>query len=264
VSRIGAAFAAAAGEERAALVPFLTAGWPDRDACLRLLVGLADAGADVIELGVPFSDPVADGPTIQRASQRALAGGTTFERALELAAAFRRERPTPLLLFTYLNPLLRRGVARAADELAAAGGDGVLVCDLPADEAPEVREEVRRRGLDVVALVAPTSRPERVASLAAASSGFVYLLARLGVTGAGGGAADLGPRVAAVRRVTPLPVAVGFGVADEEGARRAAALADGVVVGSALLDRIEAAGPEAGLAFARALRAALARPRRRF
>jgi tryptophan synthase alpha chain len=264
VSRIGAAFAAAAADGRAALVPFVTAGWPDRGTSLRLLVGLADAGADVIELGVPFSDPVADGPTIQRASRRALAGGTTLDGALELTAAFRRERPTPLLLFSYLNPLLRRGIGRAADGLAAAGGDGVLVCDLPADEAPEVRDRLRRPGLDVVTLVAPTSSPRRAATLASASSGFVYLLARLGVTGAGGGAPDLESRIAALRRVTALPVAVGFGVADEAGARRAAALADGVVVGSALMDRIENAGPEAGLAFARALRAALARPSRRF
>lgn len=259
VSRIEGAFRAAAREGRAALVPFLTAGWPDRASCLRLLVGLADAGADVIELGVPFSDPVADGPTIQRASQRALAGGTTLQSALELVSEFRHERATPLLLFSYLNPLMRRGVARAADALAAAGGDGVLVCDLPGDEAPDVREAFRSRGLDCVALVAPTSPEARVRVLAAASSGFVYLVARLGVTGAGGGASHLEDRVARLRRVSTLPVAVGFGVADEASARRLATLVDGVVVGSALLDRIEEDGPDAGLAFARRLRAALAR-----
>jgi tryptophan synthase alpha chain len=254
---IGRAFARARAEGRAALVPFLTAGCPDPERCLALLVGMADAGTDVIELGVPFSDPVADGPTIQRASDRALARGMTLARAIELAAAFRRERSTPLLLFTYVNPVLRHGVQETARELVAAGADGILVCDLPPEEAPELLERFRAAGLDTVSLVAPTSTEERIGALAARSSGFVYLIARTGVTGAGGGDARMAGQVAAIRRHTALPVAVGFGVADAEGAHRLATLADGVVVGSAFLDRIEAAGPAAGLELLRSLRAAL-------
>ena len=257
-SGIGAAFERARGEGRAALVPFLTAGYPDA-GCLDLLAGMADAGADVIELGVPFSDPVADGPTIQRASQQALAGGMTLPRALELAAAFRGRRPTPLLLFTYLNPVLRHGVERTARELARAGADGVLVCDLPAEEAPEVRAAFRAAGLDYVALVAPTSPEARVRALAHLSSGFVYLIARTGVTGAGGGYSRLERQVAALRRHSALPVAVGFGIAGPEGARKVAALADGVVVGSAFIDRIEGSGPAAALDFLRSLGSGLLR-----
>jgi tryptophan synthase alpha chain len=256
---IAKAFARARDEGRAALVPFLTAGYPDPETCLSLLVGMADAGADVIELGVPFSDPVADGPTIQRASEKALAAGMTFARALELGAAFRRERATPLLLFTYLNPLLRRGLERAARDAAGAGLDGVLVCDLPPDEAPEVRERFRAQELDYVSLVAPTSTEARLRVLARASTGFVYLIARTGVTGAGAGDARLARQVDELRRHSDLPVAVGFGIADAEGARRAAGLADGVVVGSALLERIAVAGPAAALALLREIRSALAR-----
>jgi tryptophan synthase alpha chain len=257
------AFARARAEERAALVPFLTAGYPDPVTCLSLLVGMADAGADVIELGMPFSDPVADGPTIQRASEKALAGGMTLARALELAAAFRRERATPLLLFTYLNPLLRRGLDAAARDAAGAGLDGVLVCDLPPDEAPEIRERFRAQGLDYVSLVAPTSTDARVRVLARASTGFVYLIARTGVTGAGAGDARLARQLAELRRQSDLPVAIGFGIADAEGARRAAALADGVIVGSALLERIAVTGPASALALLREIQPALTRGRTR-
>jgi tryptophan synthase alpha chain len=259
VSAIRAAFARAREEGRAALVPFLTAGYPDREACLELLLGMADVGADVVELGVPFSDPVADGPTIQRASERALAGGMSLAGALDLAAAFRRRRETPLVVFTYLNPVLRRGVSATARELARVGADGVLVCDLPAGEAPEVRAEFRAAGLDYVALAAPTSPEARLRSVAAASSGFLYLIGRTGVTGAGGAYPRLERQLAALRRLTDLPVAVGFGIAGPESARAVARIADGVVVGSALLDRIDGAGPRAGLDFLRSVRAALAR-----
>jgi tryptophan synthase alpha chain len=254
---IGKAFALARAEGRAALVPFLTAGYPTHEACLPLLVGMADAGADVIELGVPFSDPVADGPTIQRASEVALEQGTTLERALALAGAFRRERTTPLVLFTYLNPLLRRGIEAAARDLARAGADGVLVCDLPPEEAPEIGEQLRAQGLDYVTLVAPTSSEQRVRALAQAATGFVYVIARTGVTGAGGEDARLARQVAAVRRHTRLPVVVGFGIADAESARRAAGVAEGVVVGSGFLDRIAAAGPGPALDLLREIRMAL-------
>jgi tryptophan synthase alpha chain len=255
---IGRAFARARAEGRAALVPFLTAGFPDPEVCSSLLLGMADAGADVIELGVPFSEPVADGPIIQRASERALAGGMTLERALALAAAFRQRRATPLVLFSYLNPLLARGIEAAAGAATRAGLDGILVCDLPPDEAPEIRERFLSAGLDYVSLVAPTSAEARVQTLARASTGFVYLIARTGVTGEEGEDERLAGQVAALRGCTDLPVAVGFGIGDAQSARRAAALADGVVVGSAFLDRIAAAGADAGLALLREIRLALA------
>jgi tryptophan synthase alpha chain len=256
--RIGQAFAETRAEGRAALLPFLTAGFPDPGTCARLLLGMADAGADVIELGVPFSDPVADGPTIQRASERALAGGMTLERALALAAAFRRERTTPLVLFTYLNPLLARGIETAARDASGAGIDGVLICDLPPDEAPEIRERFLAAGLDYVTLVSPTTAPVRVSTLARAATGFVYLIARTGVTGSGTEDRRLASQVAALRAHTDLPVAVGFGIADAASACRAAALADGVVVGSAFLDRVGTGGAAAGLALLHEIRLALA------
>jgi tryptophan synthase alpha chain len=258
-SPIRAAFARAHAEARATLVPYLTAGYPDPETCLPLLVGMADAGADVIELGVPFSDPVADGPTIQRASERALGSGMSLPRAIDLAAAFRELRSTPLILFSYLNPVLRRGIESTARELARAGVAGILICDLPAEEAPEVRAAFLGEGLDYVTLVAPTSSEERVRALARLGSGFVYLIARLGVTGAGGGVSRVARQVAAVRRHCDLPVAVGFGIAGPDDARRVAEIADGVVVGSAFLDRIATAGPQAGIAFLQSLIPALHR-----
>jgi tryptophan synthase alpha chain len=251
------AFASARAEGRAALIPFLTAGFPDPETCLRLLVGLADGGADLIELGVPFSDPVADGPVIQRASERALAAGMTLDGVLALAASFRRERPTPLVLFTYLNPLFSRGIGAAAAAVSRAGIGGVLVCDLPPDEAPEIRDAFVNAALAYVTLVSPTTTPARAAALARAATGFVYLIARTGVTGAGAGDARLAAQATALRQHTDLPLAVGFGIADAASARRAAALADGVVVGSAFIDCVGRHGADAGLTLLREIRLAL-------
>ena len=251
------AFARARAEGRAALVPFVTAGFPDASTSLELLVGAADAGADVLELGVPFSDPVADGPVIQRASQRALAGGMSLSGALEIAAAFRARRSTPLLLFSYLNPILRRGVEASGRDLARAGAHGLLVCDLPVEEAAELRACVRGAGLDWVALVAPTSTPARLRSAAESGSGFLYLIARTGVTWLGPWDPRLAAQMSALRHLTDLPLAVGFGIASAEAARAAATVADGVVVGSAFLERVGTSGAAVGLAFLRGIRTAL-------
>lgn len=266
MSRIESALRRAAAERRAALVPFLVAGDPDPEETPALVAALAEAGADVVELGVPFSDPVADGPAIQRASERALARGTTLPGTLDLVRRIRRRTGVPLVLFGYLNPILAFGVPALCREAPAVGVDGLLLVDLPIEEGAEMREAFRAAGLDTIQLASPTSGAERIARIAAESRGFVYAISRTGVTGAraeiAGGLAEL---VSAVRKATSLPIAVGFGVSRPEQAREVAALADGVVVGSALVETVAAAPtPPARLAVARAftssIRAALAKP----
>jgi tryptophan synthase alpha chain len=265
VSRIEAALRSAASAKRAALIPFLVAGDPDPEETPGLVAALAGAGADVVELGVPFSDPVADGPAIQRASERALARGATLPRTLDVVRRIRARTDVPLVLFGYLNPLLAFGVAAFCREAPAAGVDGVLLVDLPLEEGEEIRDAFRAAGLDTIQLVAPTSGVDRIRRIAAASSGFVYVISRTGVTGAradlAGGVGDL---VAMVRGATSLPVAVGFGVSRPEQAREVAAIADGVVIGSALVEAIAAAGSasarvEAARGFLSAIRPALAK-----
>ena len=247
-------FADLAARRRRALVPYVTAGHPDPDRSRELLAGLDAAGADVIEVGVPFSDPLADGPVIQASSQRALEQGMSFDRTLELIA--RSAVRAPVVLFTYLNPLLAAGrdaLARAAD----AGASGVLVTDLPVGADPEREAWLGSGPLAFVRLVAPTTPPARMAEIARHGSGFVYLISRLGVTGARD---DLPPElpatVAALRAVTSLPICVGFGIARPEDAARVARLADGVVVGSAIV-RAAGEGVDRALALARALRRAV-------
>lgn len=266
MSRIEAALRRAASENRAALVPFLVAGDPDPEETPALVATLAEAGADVVEIGVPFSDPVADGPAIQRASERALARGVTLRRTLDLVRRVRERTGVPLVLFGYLNPVLAFGVPAFCREAAAAGVDGLLVVDLPVEEGAGAREAFRAAGLDTIQLAAPTSGPERIHRIAAESRGFVYAISRTGVTGAraqmAGGIEDL---VATIRGATSLPVAVGFGVSRPEQARAVASLADGVVVGSALVEAIAAAGSlparlDAARAFTSAIRAALGKP----
>ena len=261
MSRIEAALRRAASENRAALVPFLVAGDPDPEETPALVATLAEAGADVVEIGVPFSDPVADGPAIQRASERALARGVTLRRTLDLVRRVRERTGVPLVLFGYLNPVLAFGVPAFCREAAAAGVDGLLVVDLPVEEGAGAREAFRAAGLDTIQLAAPTSGPERIHRIAAESRGFVYAISRTGVTGAraqmAGGIEDL---VATIRGATSLPVAVGFGVSRPEQARAVASLADGVVVGSALVEAIAAAGSlparlDAARAFTSAIRA---------
>lgn len=220
-----------------------------------MLEQAAAAGADMIELGLPFSDPVADGPVIQASSHAALAGGMTVAGALALVAEARP--PVPVILMSYLNPLLRYGLERFAADAAAAGVAGVLVTDLPAGADAGSEAALRSSGLPLVRLVAPNTAGARLAEVIAAAEGFVYLVTRLGVTGAGQSAASLGETVAAIRRLTPLPVAAGFGIAAPADAARLARLADGVVVGSALVRRLGEGGVAAGVGFVRELRAAL-------
>ncbi len=224
------------------LVPFLTAGFPDDERCRAALRGVKEAGCRLVEIGVPFSDPVADGPVIQAASQRALAQGMTPARALELAAWAAKELDLAVALMGYLNPVLRRGARAFAEATAAAQAVGVIVPDLPLEEAGGLRAELAARQVDLISLVAPTTGPARLRAVAAAAGGFLYLVSVAGVTGAAAGAGDgLEDYVARVRAACPLPLYVGFGVGTPVQAARVAACADGVIVGSALLRRLEAA-----------------------
>lgn len=247
MSRIGAAFARARREGRAAFIPYLTAGDPMAGGTVSLARALDRAGADVLELGVPFSDPIADGPVLQRSAARALARRTNLPAVLRIAEAIRAETTLAIVLFSYFNPLLHRGLARAAREARAAGFDAVLVTDVPADEGAEAAGIFRSEGLDTVFLASPTSPASRMEQAARLSSGFLYVISRRGTTGARESLpADLRATVSRARRaanlVTPssggassLPIAVGFGIGTPRAARAAAALADGVVVGSALV-----------------------------
>ncbi|HYJ78320.1 MAG TPA: tryptophan synthase subunit alpha, partial [Longimicrobiaceae bacterium] len=249
--------AAAAAEGRAALIPYVTAGHPSPELAPDVLAMLADEGADVIELGVPFSDPLADGPTIQRSSFQAIARGVDLRWTLEALAEFRRGRDTPVVVFTYLNPVLRYGVERFLADAADAGADGVLLTDLPTGADGALERRFAASPLDLIRLVAPTTRPERVREIARGARGFLYYVSRTGVTGARRElAAGLAREVAAVRAAAQVPVAVGFGVSTPAHAATVAALADGVVVGSALVDRLSTAGVEGGRELVRALRRA--------
>lgn len=218
------------------LIPFLTAGYPDLDASLAMMHGFARAGARAIEVGIPFSDPIADGPEIQRASEWALRGGVDAGAVLDLVRRFRAEAETPVVVMTYANPILVGGAATFAREARASGVDGLIVSDLPPDESPEVWDAFDAHGLDTVLLVAPTTDPARLPHLIARCRGFVYCLARTGVTGrAAGFAGSIPDRVAELRRHTALPVAVGFGISGAADARRLKGVADAVVVGAAFM-----------------------------
>ncbi len=242
MSAISEVFARCREEKRSAFIPFLTAGDPDLETTAALLQAMADGGADLIELGVPFSDPIADGPVIQRASTRALAGGTTLSAILRLVARQRDRLGVPILLFSYYNPIHARGALSFAEQAAASGVDGVLCVDLPPDEGEGdgFIAAMRGHGLDTVFLLAPTSTKERVRRVALRSTGFVYYVARVGVTGA----RDELPKslikeVKRVRRKLVQPLAVGFGVTTPEQAGALGRVADGVVVGSELVRTIE-------------------------
>jgi tryptophan synthase alpha chain len=238
-SPLGSAFARWREEGRRAFIPFLTHGYPSLEATPRLLEALADAGADVIELGVPFSDPLADGPTIQRASWAALEGGATLRSALRLVGEMAADLP-PVVLFSYLNPVLRMGPDRFVERAREAGVAGILITDLPLGSDPELEERLAAGGADLVRLVAPTTNRTRVAEIAGRATGFLYYIARTGVTGARSElTGTLEEEVARLRELTGLPVAVGFGISRPEQARTVARVADGVVVGSALIDALE-------------------------
>lgn len=238
MSRIGQRFTDLAARRAGGLVAYVTAGDPNPAISLAVATAVAEAGADVIELGVPFSDPVADGPVIQRAAERALAAGANLGATVRMAAALRRQGvETPLVLFTYVNPVLQMGVVRFAGEAAAAGIDGVLIVDVPIEEADSLHTELGRHALDQIFLVSPTTADARLARVAALSDGFVYAISRLGVTGSRPALSDTAaPLVRRVRAVTSLPVALGFGVSRPEHVRAVWGLADAAVVGSALVE----------------------------
>jgi tryptophan synthase alpha chain len=240
MGRIGTRFAKRKAEGRPAFVAFLTAGDPSLDRTVEAAVELDAAGADVLELGVPFSDPLADGPVIQRSSERALARGVTLPGVLEAVRRIRERTDLPLLLFSYFNPLLQHGLARLSREAKAAGVDGALVTDLPPEEAGEWIEAARAEDLDTIFLASPTSPAERLRRVAEASRGFVYAVSRTGVTGERRALSDdARPLVERLRALTDVPVALGFGLSTPEQVREAAQVADGVVVGSALVRFLE-------------------------
>lgn len=233
-------------DQKPGLVIYLTAGDPSLDATREIAIAAIDAGADVIELGVPFSDPLADGPVIQRASERAVARGVSLKDVLKLAGEIRTARPSAgLVIFSYLNPILRYGMDKFADAAAAAGADGVLVTDLIVEEADEYLAEMDRVGLAPIFLAAPTSPDERLAAIATHSKGFVYAISRVGITGAQKSlASDAASLVARIRRYARLPVAVGFGISNADHVAQVGEFADAAVVGSAIVELIERSTPD--------------------
>ncbi|MGB5660306.1 MAG: tryptophan synthase subunit alpha [Thermoanaerobaculia bacterium] len=241
MSTIGAAFLRCREEKRAAFIPYLTGGDPDLETSAVLLEALAEGGADLIEVGVPFSDPIADGPVNQRAAVRALEAGTTLPGILEMIARVRTRIETPIVLFTYFNPLLAHGLQTVAEQAAISGVDGVLCVDLPPDEEDGgFREFCAAAGVDSIYLLSPTSTPERVKIVAEASSGFVYYVSRTGVTGVQKDlTSELQREVKKIRRKLDLPLAVGFGISSPEQVAAVGKVADGVVVGSALVRLVE-------------------------
>lgn len=256
--KIAAAFQAARAEGRAALVIYTTAGYPDVGQALETIVALADAGTDVLELGVPFSDPLADGPVIQKSSFDAIQGGVDLAWTLDLLRRFRETHDTPVVLFSYLNPILDFGVDRFFGEATAAGADGVLLTDLPLGADPELEARFTSSDLDLVRLIAPTTAPERARRIAEASQGFVYYISRTGVTGFSSElSSNLLPEVTALRSSTSVPVAVGFGISRPEQAAAVGSAADGVVVGTAVVDSLRREGIEGGARLVAALRGAL-------
>lgn len=239
-SRIGEAFMRLKREGRRGFIPFITAGDPDLETTRALVSELARAGATAVELGVPFSDPVADGPTIQRSSERALRGGVSLNDVLSVVADARRETDVPVVLFGYFNPILNFGVERFAEEAARAGADAALVTDLVPEESADFNAALARRGLEQIFLVAPTTSDARLRSIAARASGFIYAVSRAGVTGARTDLSTEAARlVSRVREVSDLPVAVGFGISTPEHVSEVWTYADAAVVGSALVAEIE-------------------------
>jgi tryptophan synthase alpha chain len=242
VSRIPEALASARREGRLGLIAYVTAGYPEPEATAGLVRALVRGGADAVELGIPFSDPLADGATVQRASLRALGQGMTAGRCLELARQLRDTGVViPLIVMTYYNPILAYGQDGFVADAAASGIDGLIAVDVPAEEAGELVGACRRHGVDLIPLVAPTSSDERIALAAKTASGFVYCVSVAGVTGARAALpAELGAFLARVRRQTPLPLAVGFGISRREHVEALRGQADGAIVGSAIVDIIEA------------------------
>ncbi|MGA8026333.1 MAG: tryptophan synthase subunit alpha [Bryobacteraceae bacterium] len=246
-TRIGSAFDSCKEAGRKAFIAYITGGDPNPAQTVSLALALERGGADLIELGVAFSDPIADGPVIQRASERALRGGITLARLLDIVREIRRQSSIPLVLFSYMNPLLRYGFDNLARDAADAGIDGVLLTDLCVEEAGEPVRRLREHGLDTVFLAAPTSTERRLRLAARHSSGFIYLVSRTGVTGEQASVSEAAaPLTRRMRELTDLPLAIGFGISTPEQVAEVAEIADGVVVGSAIVKFIEsnAASPE--------------------
>jgi tryptophan synthase alpha chain len=243
MTRIAKTFARLRDEHRPGLVTYVTAGDPDLDRTAGILHALDRAGADVLEVGVPFSDPLADGPVIQRATERALAAGTTLSGVLDLLRTMRDDIAAPVVIFSYANPILRLGPEQFADRAREAGVDGVLVLDLPIEEADDFRAMLAARGIDTILLLSPTTTDDRLRKAAALGTGFLYAISRLGVTGArdtlAAGAKEMVHRI---RAVSDLPVALGFGISKPDHVREVARWADAAVVGSALVDVIAREG----------------------
>lgn len=246
-TRIDATFARLAAQGRRAFVAYIMAGDPDEAVSQAVMDGLPAAGVDVIELGMPFTDPMADGPTIQRAGQRALEGGMTLDRTLGMARAFReRDRTTPIVLMGYYNPIHSRGVGRFLAEARAAGIDGLIVVDLPPEEDGELCIPAQAAGLDFIRLATPTTDAGRLPAVLRNTSGFVYYVSITGITGAAAAdPAQVAPEVARIKAATALPVVVGFGITTPEQARGIASVADGCVVGSAIVRDIGSGMPVA-------------------
>ena len=248
-NRIDQRFAALKTQGKTAFVAYICAGDPDMDRSLEIMFALERSGADVIELGVPFSDPMADGIVNQMAAHRALESGATTRGVLDLIRRFREKSEIPVVLFTYLNPIYSYGFTRFHEDAAAAGADGILLLDLPPEEAAINKELIENSRLRHIRLIAPTTPAERIPQLAAASEGFIYYVSREGVTGAQTSLAEgIGENVAAIKAHTTVPVAVGFGISTPAQAAEVAASADGVVVGSAIVRQIEEYGASADVA----------------
>lgn len=255
MTRLTPTFARLAQTDTAGFVAYVMAGDPDADTTLAMMRGLADRGADIIELGVPFTDPMADGPTIQRAAIRALAGGMSLKGVLDLVRRFRETHAdTPVVLMGYANPFYAMGYAATADAMAAAGADGVICVDIPPEEDAELRIALHGHGLAFVRLAAPTTSDARLPQVVTHASGFVYYVSTTGVTGAGSGeTGDIAAAVQRVRTASGLPVAVGFGVKTPQRAAEIGKVADAVVVGSAIVDALDTDGLDQALHLAGAL-----------
>ena len=249
MSRLASRFASLRERGETALVPFVTAGDPDLATTESLMLALAEAGADAIELGVPFSDPMAEGPTIQRASERALRAGTTLRKVLDLVTRVRSHIEIPIVLMGYANNLVSMGEEAFADAAHRAGVDGLIIVDLPPEEGESFHAALRARDVDPILLASPTTEPARLKKLATESGGFLYFVSLTGVTGARGDLSEtLESEVKAVRQYSDIPVCVGFGVSTPDHAANIARFAEGVVVGSAIVDRIEnAPSPDAAV-----------------
>ncbi|MFO7936537.1 MAG: tryptophan synthase subunit alpha [Kiritimatiellia bacterium] len=236
MNRIDKTFADLKAEGKKALVAFLTAGDPDFDTSLEILKTACTSGVDILEIGVPFSDPTCDGPVIQAASERALNSDMSLTRTFELAEKLRAEVNTPIVLFSYYNPLFKYGLEKLAGKLVESGIDGILIVDLPPEEAAPLREIIVDKEIHIIRLAAPTTTPERLKMLVDGAGGFLYLITRTGVTGTGGlDYSAVAEHAAAIKKISPLPVCLGFGISTAEDTRRMEPMADGLVVGSALV-----------------------------